>query len=150
MFRIAYVSLPAAVTALPAPSAVPAEGYPQKPIRFVLPFAPGGGTDVLARALSSKLEEVLGASVIIDNRPGAGGTLGTAVVARAAPDGYTLLFTFIARVYRAAARVLKDPEIAKRLAAEGAIAVGNSPAEFEAFVRTEIAAWRKLIREMKL
>jgi tripartite-type tricarboxylate transporter receptor subunit TctC len=56
----------------------------------------------------------------------------------------------IAQVYQVVAKVLKSPDIEKRLAAEGAVAVGNTPAEFEAFVRSEIAAWAKLIREMKL
>ena len=94
MFRTATASLiAAALVAAPAPAATAADAYPQKPVRFVLPFAPGGGTDVLARALSDKLSEAFGANVIIETRPGAGGTLGTALVARAAPDGYTLLFT---------------------------------------------------------
>ena len=320
MVHIARASLFAVLIALHAPPALTAEGYPQKPIRLILPFAPGGATDVLARALSAKLEEVLGASVVIDNRGGAGGTLGTAVAARAAPDGYTLLFTsashtftpslykdlpydtlrdfkpitmfasipnllvvhpslpansvkeflalarkrpgeihfssggvgsnihlttelfaymariklahvpykgggpgqiavmtgevqmmlpainsafpfvksgrmralgvstkvrspalpdlptidesgvpgydkaswfalfapaavpesIVARVYQAAVKVLKDPDIVKRLAAEGAVAVGNPSAEFDAFVRSEIAAWAKLVRDMKL
>jgi len=86
----ACASLLAALIASPA---VAADRYPQKPIRMVIPFSPGGGTDALARAVSDKLEEALGATVIIDNRPGAGGTLGVALVAQAAPDGYTLLFT---------------------------------------------------------
>ena len=320
MFRIACASLFAIVNAMPAPAAVAADGYPQKPIRLVIPFSPGGGTDLLARALSEKIGEILGATVLVDNRPGAGGTLGAAMVARAAPDGYTFLFTsaaytftpslykdlpydplkdfkpvtmfastpnilvvhptmpvktvmellalarkrpgeihfgsgghgsnvhlttelfmymakiklvhvpykgagpaqialmsgevqvllpafqsalpfvksgqmralavstrqrspvlpdlptldeagvpgydkaawfalfapaavpesIITRVHQAAVNVLKNPDIVKRLAAEGAVAVGNSPAEFDAFVRSEIAAWRKLIREMKL
>jgi len=320
MFRIACASLFAILSALHAPPAFSADGYPQKPIRFVLPFAPGGGTDILARALSDKLQESLGVSVVIDNRPGAGGTLGAGVAARAAPDGYTFLltsasyvfapslykdlpydplkdfkpitmlgssphvlavhpsmpvksvrqllalarkrpgeihfssggvgsnihlttelFTYMARiklahvpykgggpamiavmsgevqmmlpglqpalpfvnsgqmralavstkkrspvlpdlptidesglpgydksawyalfapaavpasiiahVHQATVKVLKNPDIVKRLAAEGAVAIGNSPAEFEAFVRSEIAEWAKLIREMKL
>jgi len=320
MFRIACASLFAILIALPAPPALTADVYPQKPIRLVIPFSPGGGTDLLARAVSDKLAEILGTSVIIDNRPGAGGTLGTAVVARAAPDGYTFLFTsasytftpsiikelpydplkdfrpitmfaslpnilvvhpslpvksvkdllalarkrpgeihfgsggvgsnihlttelftymakiklahvpykgagpgqialmsgevqvlmpasqsalpfvksgrmralavstkqrapvlpdlptideagvpgydkaawfalfaraavpdaIITRVHQAAVKVLKNPDIVKQLAAEGAVAVGNSPAEFDAFVRSEIAEWAKLIREMKL
>jgi len=320
MFRIACTSLFAILIALPAPPALTADVYPQKPIRLVIPFSPGGGTDLLARAVSDKLAEILGTSVIIDNRPGAGGTLGTAVVARAAPDGYTFLFTsasytftpsiikelpydplkdfrpitmfaslpnilvvhpslpvksvkdllalarkrpgeihfgsggvgsnihlttelftymakiklahvpykgagpgqialmsgevqvlmpasqsalpfvksgrmralavstkqrapvlpdlptideagvpgydkaawfalfaraavpdaIITRVHQAAVKVLKNPDIVKQLAAEGAVAVGNSPAEFDAFVRSEIAEWAKLIREMKL
>lgn len=320
MFRIACASLFGILIALPAPPALTADVYPQKPIRLVIPFSPGGGTDLLARAVSDKLAEILGTSVIIDNRPGAGGTLGTAVVARAAPDGYTFLFTsasytftpslykelpydplkdfkpvtmfastpnilavhpllpvknvkelialarkrpgeihfgsagigsnihltaelftymakiklahvpykgagpgqialmsgevqvlmpaiqsaipfvksgrmralavstkqrspvlpdvptideagvpgydkaawfalfaraavpesIITRVHQASVKVLKNPDIVKQLAAEGAVAVGNTPAEFDAFVRSEIAEWGKLIGEMKL
>jgi len=93
MFRIARVSLFAVLIALPAFSTVAADAYPQKPVRLLIPFAPGGGTDVLARAVVDKLTKALGTSIVIDNRPGAGGTLGTALVAQAAPDGYTFLFT---------------------------------------------------------
>jgi tripartite-type tricarboxylate transporter receptor subunit TctC len=92
MFRIAFASLFAALIALPALAAT-ADGYPQKPIRLLIPFPPGGGTDILARALQDQLEAALGAGVLIDNRGGAGGTLGCTLAARAAPDGYTLLFT---------------------------------------------------------
>jgi tripartite-type tricarboxylate transporter receptor subunit TctC len=318
MFRIASSLLCAALAAAPAANA--ADAYPQKPVRLVVPFSPGGGTDLLARAVSDKLTEVLGAGIIVDNRAGAGSTLGTAMVARAAPDGYTWLFTsasytfaphfyrdlpydplkdfkpitmfgslpnvlvvhpsmpvesvkgllalarkrpgeihygsagrgsnvhlttelllymagikmtqvpykgmgpaqiglisgevqvllpafqsiypfvksgqvralavttrqrspllpdlptidesgvpgydksawfglfapaavpepIVSRMYQAVARVLKDPEIVKRLAAEGAVARGEPPAEFDAFVRAELATWAKLIREMKL
>jgi tripartite-type tricarboxylate transporter receptor subunit TctC len=318
MLRIACGLLCAALAAAPAANA--AEAYPQKPIRLILPFAAGGATDVLARAVSARLEEVLGASVIIDNRGGAGGTLGTGLGGRAAPARGTFLFTsashtftpslykdlpydplkdfkaitmfasipnllvvhpsmpvtsvkgllalarrhpgeirfssgghgsnihlttelfaYMARIklehvpykgggpgqvavmsgevqlmlpainsafpfvksgrmralgvstkarspalpelptidesgvpgydkaswfalfapaavpesitshiYQAAVRVLKNPEIVKLLAAEGAVAVGNTPAEFDAFVRSELVAWAKLIREMGL
>ncbi len=320
MVRITCALLLATLFALPAPPAVGADAYPQKPIRLVVPFAPGGGTDLLARAVSDRLTQVLGVSVIIDNRAGAGSTIGTAMVARAAPDGYTYLFTsasytfspnfyrdlpydpikdfkpitmfgslpnvlvvhpsmpvksvkellalarkrpgeihygsagrgsnvhlttelllymagikmtqvpykgmgpaqiglvsgevqvlmpafqsiypfvksgqvralavstkqrspllpelptideagvpgydksawfglfapagvpepVISRMYQAVAKVLTDPEIVKRLAAEGAVARGQPPAEFDAFVREELVAWAKLIREMKL
>ena len=320
MFRIARGLLCAALIALPAPSVIAAESYPQKPVRLVVPFSPGGGTDLLARAVSDRLTEALGATIIVDNRAGAGSTIGTAQVARAAPDGYTLLFTsasytfapnfyrdlpydpikdfkpitmfgslpnvvvvhpsmpvksvkellalarerpgeihygsagrgsnvhlttelflymagikmtqvpykgmgpaqiglisgevqvllpafqsifpfvksgqvralaittkqrspllpdlptldesgvpgydkaawfglfapaavpepVITRIYQAVAKVLKDPEIVKRLAAEGAVARGEPPAEFDAFVRAELATWAKLIRDMKL
>jgi tripartite-type tricarboxylate transporter receptor subunit TctC len=68
-----------------------AQSYPDKPIRLVVGFAPGGFTDVLARVIGQKLTERTGQSVIIDNRPGAAGTLGADVVAKAKPDGYTLL-----------------------------------------------------------
>jgi len=320
MLRLARTSLVAVLVALPVQPAVAADAYPQKPIRLVVPFSPGGGTDLLARAVSDRLTEVLGVSVIIDNRAGAGSTIGTAMVARAAPDGYTYLFTsasytfapnfyrdlpydpikdfkpitmfgslpnvlvvhpsmpvksvkellalarkrpgeihygsagrgsnvhlttelflymagikmtqvpykgmgpaqigvvsgevqvllpafqsiypfvksgqvralalttkqrslllpdlptidesgvlgydksawfglfapvavpgpIVSRMYQAVAKVLKDPEIVKRLAAEGAVARGQPPAEFDAFVRAELASWAKLIREMKL
>lgn len=72
---------------------VTAQSYPIKPIRVIVAFAPGGGTDILARAIGQKLSEAWGQSVMIDNRPGAGGNIGTEFVARSAPDGYTLLAT---------------------------------------------------------
>jgi tripartite-type tricarboxylate transporter receptor subunit TctC len=79
----------AIVAAIPAFAQV--ENYPTKPIRWIVPFPPGGSTDVLARLLSPKLTAALGQQVIIDNRSGASGTIGTVAVARSAPDGHTLL-----------------------------------------------------------
>ena len=69
----------------------PAQQYPAKPIRFIVPYVPGGGTDTLARLVGQKLSEGLGQSVVIDNRPGAGGVIGTEIVAKSPPDGYTLM-----------------------------------------------------------
>src|SRR5688572_8183512 len=92
MFRTASASLLAVLIALFAPSAG-AAGYPEKPIRLLVPFAPGGGTDLLCRALQDKLDRAFGVSVIIDNRAGAGGTIGVTLAARAVPDGYTFLVT---------------------------------------------------------
>lgn len=68
-------------------------GYPDKSIRLVVPYPPGGGTDVIARIVQDRLRAALGQSIVIDNRGGAGGSIGTEVVARSAPDGYTVLFT---------------------------------------------------------
>ncbi|MGZ8269189.1 MAG: Bug family tripartite tricarboxylate transporter substrate binding protein [Burkholderiales bacterium] len=65
--------------------------YPAKPVRMIIPFAPGGNTDIIGRVFAPKMGEFLGQNVIIDNRGGAGGTIGTEAASRAAPDGYTLL-----------------------------------------------------------
>lgn len=78
------------VIALMAPAVVQA-AYPDRTIRIIVPFAPGGGTDLLARVIAQKLTDLLGQQVIVENRPGASGTTGTLSVARAEPDGYTLL-----------------------------------------------------------
>ena len=70
--------------------AAPAQNYPSQTIKIVVPFPPGGGVDVVARVIAPRLSESLGQSVIVENRAGAGGLLGTAATAQAAPDGYTL------------------------------------------------------------
>jgi tripartite-type tricarboxylate transporter receptor subunit TctC len=75
--------------AQPAPGA----SYPEKPIRLVVPYPPGGGTDVIARIVQGRLQAVLGQQLVIDNRGGGGGSLGTDIVAKAPADGYTVLFT---------------------------------------------------------
>jgi len=69
-----------------------AQSWPQKPVRFIVPFAPGGATDIAARMLGEKLAQIWGQTVVIENRAGAGGALGAAEAARSAPDGYTLFF----------------------------------------------------------
>src|SRR5690349_18599859 len=84
----------AAVAALASSSALSAQSYPVRPIRLVVGSAPGGGNDFVARAMNARLSEALGSQVVIDNRGGAGGLLGSEIVAQASPDGYTLLQMF--------------------------------------------------------
>ena len=81
----------AAAAALLAVSAAHAQQYPSRTIRFVVPFPAGGGVDIVARALGEKLSPRLGQPIIVDNKPGAGTTIGTEAAARSAPDGYTFL-----------------------------------------------------------
>jgi tripartite-type tricarboxylate transporter receptor subunit TctC len=78
-----------ALTTIQAPAA--AQAWPSRPIKWIVPFAPGGTTDILARTISEKLTVALGVPVVVENKPGAGGGVGAELVARAAPDGYTIM-----------------------------------------------------------
>jgi tripartite-type tricarboxylate transporter receptor subunit TctC len=86
-----FVALVAALCAAAAFAQGPAQGYPNKPIRLIVPVAPGGGTDFTARLIGQKLNDAWGQPVIVDNRPGAAGNIGVEIAAKAVPDGYTLV-----------------------------------------------------------
>src|ERR1051326_8110386 len=88
---IPSVVLALAVVAWAVPAA--AQDYPAKPVRIVVTFPPGGWSDVTARALSVPLQKNLGQAVVVDNKPGAGGTIAATEIFRAAPDGYNLLMS---------------------------------------------------------
>jgi len=83
---------------LAAAGRVEAQSYPVKPVRIIVPTSPGGGNDFVARHVGQRLSDRLGQQFIVDNRPGAGGTIGTALAAKAAPDGYTLLLGFVGQL----------------------------------------------------
>jgi tripartite-type tricarboxylate transporter receptor subunit TctC len=103
MMRLSWISLRcgcATLLFLFSP-AILAQDYPTRPIRFVVPFPPGAATDALARIIGQKLAEGVGQSVVVDNRAGAGGIMGTEVVAKAVPDGYTLLMAGAAHAINA-------------------------------------------------
>ena len=97
-FSVVKCLLPALMIAIVATlivSDAAAQQYPSKPIRLIVPFTPGGTTDILARVVGQKLGEAVGVQVVIDNRPGAAGNIGAEVAAKSAPDGYTLLMGHI-------------------------------------------------------
>lgn len=87
LLALSALAMPLGLASLPAH----AQGYPAKPIRFVVPYPAGGGTDVVARMVGAKLSEAWGQQIIVDNKAGASGILGNDMVAKAAPDGYTVL-----------------------------------------------------------
>ncbi len=83
----------AATLFLMASTGVQAQAYPNKPVRMVVPYAPGGATDIMGRVVAQRLGEILGQQMVVDNRPGGNTAIGAEIVAKAPPDGYTLMFT---------------------------------------------------------
>src|SRR5262245_26308128 len=85
------LSLVAACAVVAGAAAAQDAKWPQKPITYIVPFPPGGTTDILARAIAVKLGPALGTTIVVENKPGAGGNIGSDFVAKAKPDGYTIL-----------------------------------------------------------
>ncbi len=96
------IAMLAAQALLLSPAMAQKTNYPARPVRVIVPFAPGGGTDVLARVLMQKVAETINASIVIDNRGGSGGIIGCEIAAKSSPDGYTLAFDTASFTTRAA------------------------------------------------
>ena len=94
---LAAAALATATVAVPLTAAAQADDYPNRPIRMIVAYTPGGATDIVARLVGAKLSERLGQPIVIDNKPGGGSNIGTAEAARAKPDGYTILMGTIAQ-----------------------------------------------------
>ena len=107
IYRSAFILLCAALAAIASPAG--AQQYPTRPVRFVVPFAPGGSTDTLARTIGIKLTDALKQQVVVDNRPGANGDIGMMIVAKAPPDGYTIVLGYIANLAIAPSLYAKMP-----------------------------------------
>src|SRR6059058_1134077 len=119
-FRIAALALSVCAFAQPAPAA----DYPNHAIKMIVPFAAGGGTDVLARIIAQNLNSKWGEPVVVENQPGASGTIGTRAVMKAAPDGYTLLMASTGALMTVSSGVDGRFDVNKVLAP---IAIGAAP-----------------------
>lgn len=129
-----------------APAGQAAESYPSKPIRLILPIAPGGGVDTVARHIGQKLSERFGQPVVIDNRPGGGGSIGAELTARTAPDGYTFMmassaFLIHTLLYRASYNPVKDFSPVTQLVKHPYVMVVSSGVP--ALTVAEFIAWAK-------
>ena len=152
-------------------SAAMAEDFPHQPIRILVGASAGGTTDTMARGIGAEMTKLLGQPVVVENRPGAGGNIAAEIVAKAAPDGHTLLVSYTSHtinatlyphlpfdpvkdftpitkaLYGAAVKSLKEPQFQDRLKKEGASAVGNTPEEFAAFVRADVQRWAPIVKQ---
>src|SRR5258708_7523763 len=144
MYRFALAAWVCA-GALPPPSR--AQSYPSKPIHFVLPYVPGGIIDTAGRHLAVRLSERLGQSVVPENRPGAGGMVGADVVARAAPDGYTILLTDPALVSNPTLQSDVPYDLFNGLQAVSV--VGSSPAVIVASLKLPVTTFPEMIAYAK-
>ena len=130
MMQLARITV--AVVLGAAAGLVHAQAYPTKPVRMVIHIGPGSSMDIIGRVLAQKLNETWGQPVIVDNRPGAGGTIGMDTVAKAPPDGSAKV---VDRIAADVTRLLKTPEMRERFTSLGVEAEGTTPAAFKSYFR---------------
>ncbi|MGZ8156708.1 MAG: hypothetical protein ACXWUK_15550 [Burkholderiales bacterium] len=135
MKALVLISLAIAATVL-APTARAAEAYPARPVRMIVPYAPGGNADIQARYMAERLTEALGAQVVVDNRAGANGLLAPAGIPK----------TALKRLNDAVVQILSSTAARERYAKVGAEIRYNSPGEFRALIRSELTKWATVIR----
>ncbi len=145
--RRTFLAALAAAATLAAGPALPADPWPAKPIRVVVPFTPGAGTDTVARYVAQKLGETMNATVVVENRTGAGGAIGAAEVAKADPDGYTLLFVASPFTTVAAASKSAPYDPVRQFVPVAPIAVG--PLAFVVHPDLPVATMREFIDHAK-
>jgi tripartite-type tricarboxylate transporter receptor subunit TctC len=121
--------------------------WPTKPVTLVVPYPPGGGTDVIARIVQEPLARQLGQAVVIENRGGAGGSIGTAVAAKAAPDGYTLLFTLSSHTINPA--IYRSLPFDTERDFSAVTQVASLPQLFAVYAGTPYQSFRELVAFMK-
>ena len=130
--------------------------WPNRPITIVVAFTAGGSTDIVARLVAEEMRKTWGQSVVVENKPGGGGNIGTAFVAKSRPDGYTLLVgllgpadmprEIVAKIQAEVARIVMLHEVREKLSAQGADPVGGTPGEFAAYIRAETVKWAKVVK----
>ena len=132
----AWAALVAAAVVIPTAHGADS-GYPDRPIRFVVPLAPGGAVDIAARAVAQELSVSLRQQVVVDNRAGGGGNIGAEIVAKAPPDGYTM-------VMGSSSNFGVNPTLYKNLPYDAVR--GFAPVSLVSHVKREIAKWAKVVR----
>jgi tripartite-type tricarboxylate transporter receptor subunit TctC len=139
----------AAALAASAPLPLRAQSFPERPVRFVVPYQPGGSTDTCSRLIAEKLAAIFGQQVVVDNKPGGGTIIGTEIVAKAKPDGYTILLTPGALAVNAAFGValpydsLKDVAPVARFVDLPMLLASNNDTPFKSVA--ELIAWSKAV-----
>jgi tripartite-type tricarboxylate transporter receptor subunit TctC len=127
-------------------SADPAHDYPNRPLRQIVPFPPGGGVDIVTRIIGAKWSELLGQPIVVENRAGAGGTVGADHAAKAAPAQSAVPKPILAKLHATLVKTLNLPEMKARLAEATIDASPTTQEEFAAFIQKETDKWAAVVK----